>query len=309
MLGISHVTYYIPSAFYDITTSDSHTLHLSQEDVQLFSEEYGFKKIPVEREKSLSEMIIAAVRDNQEILKQKITRVVFVHANPESLQDFKRVMFSIKNLLGYKDICGHSLSQLNCTSFHGALKIIDSFIKTSPKQEGVLLITADKVNSPLNHRIPHSLMGDGVAVAFLSNRNLISTILATHVSIDPRTYYGIFSTPEQLKWFDMIVSLSVRKAIYQALETSSLHLNDIKIFLVSNINTQLWKQVSKKINQPVSKFFLSTISSMAHLYTSDILINFQCAREKGYIETGDYFMTISVGLGSAIGCSIHHYQG
>lgn len=310
MIGIERVSYYLPPHEYDLfSISDIQELGLNEKELGLYRDKYRFYKISRETEKKIQEMVLAAVSKLPSGKDEtKKVQIVFVHALPVSQGIWSHVVREIATKLNdmFTVPSWHTFSHLNCASIHGAFRLIQAKLKATDLN-GVLLISADKNIDPALRRLPHSLMGDGVAVCHINKQSKINQLIHTELMINPRTYRGIDSSAEDLYVYDFTLIMSARKVILKALQKSNLGLREIKLFVVSNVNYYFWELLAHKMDLDLNKFYFASLSTAGHLYNSDILVNYCLAVEERRLTKGDYYMTLSIGLGSAIGCSVLQY--
>ncbi|MBU8772054.1 3-oxoacyl-[acyl-carrier-protein] synthase III C-terminal domain-containing protein [Cytobacillus oceanisediminis] len=304
MIGISKVSYYIPQTSFNLyDDKDLEYLELDEDEKVRFTEKYHFNNLPKEQNKSLAEMSIEAI-SQLDFPKNVRNRLLFVHALPISLGLREGTILEIVTYIGQSDLTYQSISHLNCATITGAFKLTEALLATSTDLDGIILVSADKnVNIKLR-RLPHSLMGDGVAACYITKDATTNYILSSKIQIDPRTYNGVNSPPKVLHLYDLTLVMSVRKVLLNTLDDVGLDLEDISLFIVSNVNYHFWYMLAQKLLQPMNKFYFPSLENVGHAYNSDILINYCHAIAEQKLKKGDYFVTITIGLGSAIGCTI-----
>ncbi|HDR7761798.1 hypothetical protein ORN01_21710 [Bacillus cereus] len=312
---MSHISSYIPKKKVNVESVAKMIRNINisfeEEDVTRFKEDLGFQFVPIEDSLSLEEMLYNACKPTVEQLKKKnkpIDYIVFVKTSQVFWHEqnvFRRLIHDF-NLIEARTF---SVGQQNCASIHTALLLIKNLMSRNTNIRGVLLVTGDKAFHPSLRRIPDSLLGDSAVCCYLS-KEMKKGSHCIHVvqnDVDAVTYNGVNSTTEQLAWFNTTYYFAIRQLIRKVLKEAQLELDQVSIIVGSNANYLTWVKVSEVLNCSIDKFYISTISEVGHLYCGDILYNIGNMDKEKIIKTGDYYLTLTVGLGGTYGCALHQY--
>ncbi|CAM4260737.1 hypothetical protein BAMA_04400 [Bacillus manliponensis] len=312
---LSHISSYIPEKKVGVEDVAKMIRNINtpfeDTDVTRFKEELGFEFIPIEDRLSLEEMVYNACKPTVEQVKKDrkpIDYIVFVKTS----QVFWHEQNVFRKLIHDFDLIEartFSVGQQNCASIHTALLLIQNLMNNNDDVRGALLVTGDKAFYPSLRRIPDSLLGDSAVCCYLSKemktgRHRINVV---QNDVDAVTYNGVNSTTEQLAWFNTTYYFAIRQLIRKVLKEAQLDLDQVSIIVGSNANYLTWVKVSEVLNCSIDKFYISTIKELGHLYCGDILYNIGSMDKEKILKPGDYYLTLTVGLGGTYGCALHQY--
>lgn len=312
---ISHISSYIPDNKVEVEDIakmiQDVNISFSDIDVNRFKEELGFEYIPIEEKLSLEDMVYGSCRPTVEQLKKEnkpIDYIIFVKTSQVSWheQNIFRKLIHEFNLTESRTF---SVGQQNCASIHTALLLIQNLMNSNSDIRGVLLVTGDKAFHPSLRRIPDSLLGDSAVCCYVSNEEKtgIHRINIVQNDVDAVTYNGVNSTQDQLAWFNTTYYFAIRQLIRKVLRDAQLSLDQISLIVGSNANYLTWVKVAEVLNCSIDKFYTSTIRKVGHLYCGDILHNIESVNQEKILQPGDYYLTLTVGLGGTYGCALHQY--
>ncbi|GAA4726284.1 3-oxoacyl-[acyl-carrier-protein] synthase III C-terminal domain-containing protein [Brevibacillus fulvus] len=280
----------------------------SGEEIRRFKTDYRFSHVPVERERSLPEMLREACHPLVERLRRQslpIDRILMVRTSELSWHD-ENMLREVLHTYGLQERPFHAIGQHNCASVHLALRMARNLFRTDPYTSGILLVSADKAIHPFFRRLPDSLLGDCASACYLiRGRKLHRTLLIENV-VDPTFYDGISGKAEDWKWFQTTYFFALRQIIMTTLRKASLAFDDVRLLIGSNVNYRTWQVLAEMLRLRPDKFYTETIAEAGHLYCSDILYNLQAAVADGRLRKGDLYLTVSVGIGS-YGCALHQF--
>ncbi|MFE6375850.1 3-oxoacyl-[acyl-carrier-protein] synthase III C-terminal domain-containing protein [Bacillus subtilis] len=314
---ISHISCYIPNdriSVEEIAKEIKNESYLFPEsDIQKLTEHHLFCSVPIERVLTLEEMLYEAASQTitSVIADQKpIDKIIFTHTSQVNYQEkniFKKLIKQFQ-LSGTKCF---SISQQNCASIHMALIIAKGLMSAETETRGIIIVTADKAFHPILRRIPDSVLGDSASACYISNGLIRGShrLLHSYQAVDGSTYNGVRSDPEQIDWFHTTYYFAIRQAILTTLRESGFTLENIKLIVGSNVNFTTWEKTAVLLKISIDKIYTKNITSLGHLYCSDLLINLKSAIEDSVITEGDYYLTVSIGLGGTYGCALHQYLG
>ncbi|WP_341279678.1 3-oxoacyl-[acyl-carrier-protein] synthase III C-terminal domain-containing protein [Paenibacillus sp. FSL H8-0537] len=272
--------------------------------------EMGFHRVPLNQHSYLEEMIYRACAPVIRSLRSRqkpVDRIIFAHTLQVDFHDrnlFAKFIsdFSLSSTVSY------SISQQNCASVHFALHASQCLLRCHDHIQGVLLVTADQCFHPYYLKIPDSLMGDAASCCYISKESNEQSheLIDTHSLVDGTSYLGAESAPEDLVWFNTSYYFSIRQVIREVLRRNEMNVGQIALIIGSNVNVKTWRIMASYLQCPEEKFF-HTVPSVGHLFCTDIIHNIETAVKEGGLKPGDYYLTVTIGMGGVFGCGLHRY--
>lgn len=275
----------------------------SQEDLDRFRDDYRFVSVPIERKRSLEEMIVEVCAPLLSRLQQqgkRVDKLIFLRTSQLYWHD-RNLFRQLIHDYALEQTHVFSVSQHNCASLHLALRLCQNLFTCHPGLQGILLVSADKAFHPTLRRIPDSLLGDCASACYLERGHPRHQLLHVQNLVDPK------ADPDDLDWFNTTYYFAIRQLLQQLLSEAGLALRDIRLLLGGNVNQRTWERMADILDVPQELFYTRTIPEVGHLYGSDLLYNLQRAVSDGLIRPSDYYVTISIGLGGMYGCALHRY--
>lgn len=277
------------------------------EEAACFRLRHKFNLLPVERAKRVPDMITEACRPLLQRLRQQqkpiqrilIARTLDLYWHEENLlrglwQELEQKVPAV------------SVTQHNCATIHLAMRAAKNLFHGRDGIEGILLVTVDKAMHSSQRRLPDSLLGDCAGACYLSKADGPHRTFYIHNVVDPRMYCGLASHPDHVKWFQTTYHFTIRQMILTVLRKSRMHIDDVRLIVGSNVNYETWLAVASMLDCGVTKFFTLTIPEAGHLYCSDIIYNVTQAVQHHMLKPGDFYLSVSVGIGS-YGCALHQF--
>lgn len=284
-------------------------MEFSVERERRLQDEYGFKKVPLEAEgMRLTDMISKVCTP---LLRwamatgRRVDRILLVRTLDSYWQD-EHPLREVR-IQGAVGVPIHSLSQHNCASVHVGLMTAEALL-SSGTADGIMMITTDKAYHPSLRQLPHSLLGDAAAAAYLSNSPGEHELLAINCRVNPSIYAGYRSPVHELAWEETTYLFRIRQLIRDTLRSAGMSIRELRMIIGNNVNRSTWRHLASMMGEEEELWYTDTIAQFGHLHCSDIWFNIQHAIQAGRLREGDYYLTVSVGLGS-LGCSIHQYSG
>lgn len=304
---ISNINTYTPKDTYSVSQAGA---IMREHGIPFFESEenrmieLGFDRILTEPAYDLQEMIYNACAPViSQVLKEgkPIDRILFIHSlQPESMfhKPYEKVLQEFRL---DATVC-HSISQQNCASIHFGMKVAQSLLHADNQMEGILLLTADHCFHPFYVTVLDTIMGDAAGCVYMSRElGPQSHEFMDCISIIDET------NPEELAWFNPMYYFSIRQAVRTLLKRNGLGIEQIKCMIGSNVNAKTWAVMADYLQVPPDMFY-HTVPEAGHLFCTDILYNIQSAVDKGILQNGDYYITVTVGLGGVFGSSLHRYR-
>ena len=93
-------------------------------------------------------------------------------------------------------------------------------------------------------------------------------------------------------------------AMLSAAESAGVALGDIAMVLPHNVNRISWVRLCQMIGYPVERIFLDNVAKLGHCFCADPLVNLASAIENDRIESGDFYMLATAGLGATFAAMV-----
>ncbi len=305
MASLANLACYVPERKVSLV-SMRRELRLSDAELRVLTETHGLRRIAVESRLRAHEMMEAAA---DRLLSEdpgragEIDWILHTHTfNPfvpflfEPLAQFQR-KWSIRA----KTRC---VAQLNCASFDLLFFVANELIRQR-RARCVLLLAADKMFLPHSRYLKDSTVsGDGAAAALLTDEEGENRLLASAVQADATIYNSVQSPAQEFSWFQKSFYMGLVKIIRQALRRAGLTAEQIRWVFPANVNRGTWQRIAEACGIPAARFHFPTLPQIGHAHNTDALLNMEDALAKRTVQRGDYFATLTVGMGSTFGCSI-----
>ncbi|GAA4726264.1 3-oxoacyl-[acyl-carrier-protein] synthase III C-terminal domain-containing protein [Brevibacillus fulvus] len=309
MIGMEAFATYVPqkrSSVKELATE----LSLSGEE-QARLQEYGFAHVAVEPKRQLHHLLVQAAQllfhKRPEIVSQ-IGAILCTHAFLTNFPYLFDPLTQLQQEYGLDHLPKITFAQMNCASSDLLLFLARRWLEAHPDVPGALLLIGDKVFIPKHRYLKDStISGDAAAAVFLSRHAHQHRILHTSIQTEATVFNSVRSDPKEWKWFQATFPLGLVKIIRSSLIACRLEAEQLRWIFPNNINEVTWNTVAKALHLPREKFYYPTLSTVGHAQNVDNLLNLQAAKTNGLLTTGDYYATLSLGMGSAFGCTIFQF--
>lgn len=167
-----------------------------------------------------------------------------------------------------------SVSNLQCGSMIGALRIVRNLMMVEPDLDNAVIVTADTIRGPeLMHRNQTYVHSDGAAAIWVKRgcrRNRIGAIEVENVS---DFHMGYRISEEQRRQYDMVSQIYSLRVIKRAIKNSGLTQESIAHLVPQNVSRPGWVEVGKRFNPREDFVFDRNIGDVGHACCSDLIIN------------------------------------
>jgi len=269
--------------------------------------EGGLLKIPANNNILLTNLIRDAVVNiltKEDSLQKKIKNIYLAHSLPFlSSANFPFFEHCFKGL-GFENIPKIALSGQPCSILHFATYLSGLELDNYGKNEGVLIIGADKAYSNKERVFFNSAMGDAVFVGFLTKNIENNQILTSYTHTNIIAYNGEKSDNEQIDKYRATNPSLIRLAIETALKQANLSINDIKYIVPHTPYNQIWDSIAILMKISRRKFLTNYISETGHLNSNDSFIHYIRAVRENLISKGEIALLINPGFGGTRGITI-----
>lgn len=310
LISLSDISVYIPESrmhfeeVIQLVRDDG--IHFRMSDQAYYDN--GFQYVPVEKSLSLEQMIYkTCLPILQKAVEQKISISTILFASVSNTDDQHNPIFAkLIHDFGLEQTPVIQLEEYGCSSIHLAFRLVEQyFTKKGKENEGILFVTADKAKATLNRCDSYMVFGDAAsAILFRAADYGQQQLCAVQTKADGIVFDD---TPERIKLYFSMFFLGIRQVVNAVLRENSLVMMDIKIIFCTNLGLQAWTTIARSLGCPVEKFYAETLYREGHLHNTDIIHNMNQAINSGYLQKGDYYLTVSVGFGGYYGCGLHRF--
>lgn len=276
---------------------------LTAQEAAFFQKFYGLKAVSRFRQQSLMTILEKLFR---QVPKQaKIDSVMCSHTAPLLWPYTHQELKTLCQMNNIKAKQIFTSCAYNCVTIFTQLKLAQSLVNVA---RDILLVTLDVAFTDILKKIPGStLLGDAATVLLLSRKGFHHRHIHTEIILKGRYAKGMWADKNTQFDFQENYLLYLSELILTTLKNAGISLNHIKYIFPHNVNTYSWKQVAKLLGISEDKIYLNNVPKYAHCFGSDPFINLASAEQEGLLQTGDYYLLVSVGLGAAFAAAVFQY--
>ncbi|GIQ69345.1 hypothetical protein DUZ99_17235 [Xylanibacillus composti] len=309
MIGWIDFACYVPEARSSIRSMKTE-LGLTEEQLRVLTDDYGLRQVAVEPRLRADHMMAQAgrmvARRNPEQLRH-VDWILHTHTfNPftpflvEPLSDFQREW-------GLEGAKVRSVSQMNCASLD-LLFYTAKLLLEHKRAKAVLLLAADKMFLPNSRYLQDSTVsGDAAAAVLLSRDAHEHRLVSSAIHSDATLYNSVLAEPREFEWFQRSFYVGLVKIMRQALKHAGLAIDQLAYIFPANVNQTAWIRVASALGIPRETFYFPTLPEIGHAHNADPLLNLEAALQNQILRKGDYYATLTVGMGSTFGCTVFQY--
>ena len=183
------------------------------------------------------------------------------------------------------------LNQQACTSMLGSLRLARSLLVSEPELEGVLCVTADRFPEGAHHEQAFNLISDGAAACWVGREDRGYRIVATHAitngslarATDDETVGSYFAYTHRL--------------VHEVCAKAGLGVADLDWVIPQNTHVKTWQVLSRLLRIPLEKVYLASLGDVAHIISSDNVVNLLRLEESGMVRSGQRLLLLMAGFG------------
>ncbi|MBK5345627.1 hypothetical protein JFU18_27990 [Bacillus sp. TH22] len=306
-IGIQGIGIYVPNNRVNLKELAS-TLYLSENELDVLMNTHHLKEVAVETEKNANEMLIAAIENlmlHNKIDSTDVGLILFTHTILQFSPFLSEPLLAIKDQFGFHNAHSMSVANLNCAGMDFLLSLSHTWLLNNNHAKSVLILTSDKTFvKDFRYLKESSVMGDAACAVLVSKGSQQNQIIASNINVDATIFNGEASAPEEFDWFLKSVSTGIIKNLKSLLKDANFNSDDITLIIPSNINFPTWSNIGKILKIPIEKFYFPTLSNTGHAHNSDPILNLHHAIYSKKIHPGDYYVTLTAGIGGTFGCTL-----
>ncbi|WP_164931544.1 3-oxoacyl-[acyl-carrier-protein] synthase III C-terminal domain-containing protein [Longirhabdus pacifica] len=312
MVGLQQIACYVPekkvnvSAFLPLSTSQTQSEMMEEKVIS----QYGLHHIAVEEELTVHEMIekaAATVLQKHAGTEEPITWILHTHTFHPFTPYLVDPISSIQLDWGLENAKVRCIAQMNCASIDMLLQFANRLL-LQEQQGAILLLCADKMIIPDSRYLKDSTVsGDAAAAMILSSQSEHHQLLASVIQCDASLYHSVQSDPADFAWFQQSFYMGLVKILRRGVKQAGIQLSQLTFIFPSNVNELTWRSIASACEMDDDVFYYPTMREVGHAHNADPLLNLQHALTHQALKKGDYYATLTVGMGSTFGCSVFQY--
>lgn len=310
MLNIEAASYYIPASYIDLNEANE-LYGLSRNELKVFTRLYGLKKIPYADNMTLNELLFSSLDKlfaENDINRNDIKLLIYAHTSKVVMSFSDSVTHAIKDRYHLTNAIAFGVTINNCASTISAIEMSAALLSNMPAGSKALIVVGELTFTTVQKVIPKiSILGDASSVLLVGNTAKQHRLLAVGSVVEGASADGVWMTPEQNQQYERDYAPMFSRAIHRAITKAGLSLSDVKLILPHNVNLPAWSKLVKQLSYPLEKVYLDNVGRYSHCFGSDNIINFVDALKINKLQSGDYYMMATVGLGSFYSAAIFQY--
>ena len=183
------------------------------------------------------------------------------------------------------------LNQQACTSMLGSLRIARALLASEPELEGVLCVSADRFPPGALYEQAYNLISDGAAAVWLGREPRGYRLVASHAltngalaqASDDETVGSYFGYTHRL--------------VTELLRKADMTPADVDWVVPQNTHVKTWEVLSRLLRLPLERVYCETIGEVAHIISSDNVVNLLKLENSGKIQPGQRLLLLMAGFG------------
>lgn len=309
MLYMNDAEYFIPETYLSVEQAGK-LLDLDEAHIKVYKKFYGIEKIPIATNIKMVDFIKKPVQKlikKNNIPKNNIKYLIHCHTAKVIAPFGDSLIRQVKQELELDEAIAFGASINNCAS---AIATIDLMTHVLNNKESckAIMVCGDYAFTHVLQLIPNtSILGEGSSAVLLSKQGEKNKLLATSISVAGEYAQGIWLAPEKSKLFEIQYANLFSTVILDAIKKVGLHKDQIKIIIPHNVNIPSWKRVASVLKVPLEKIYLENVRKYSHCFGADIFINYVSVEEKNILNSGDYYVLATVGLGAVFAAAVFQY--
>ncbi len=183
------------------------------------------------------------------------------------------------------------LNQQACTSVLGSMRVAHALLNTEEELQQILCVSADRFPENALYEQAYNLISDGACAFTVSRKEsgfrLLSTAALTNGAMcrasDDESVGHYFSYTNQV--------------IVDCLKKAKISPKEIQWVVPQNTNRKAWIILSRIFGLPMERIFLESLPEVAHIISSDNIVNLKKLTDTGKLQSGDKILLTMAGYG------------
>lgn len=306
-MNLKTITYCLPEKRETVVQAAQH-YQIPKIQGRIFQDIFGLKELAIDRQISIETLIFSAVEaclSKAKINPSQIKWLIHAHTGSHIFPFGENIIKNIQYQFKFFKALGFGMSLNKCGSVFTALQIINELLSNLADDQLILLISADLAFTKILQFIPETtITTDGATAILVAKNGFTNHVLAIEVSVDGYYAGGIWADPKTNQHFTNNYSANLTKIILKAIHRVGLNIKEIKLIFPHNVNLFSWKQVCKLLKIEINTIFWENIAKTGHCFGIDPFMNYCDAQKKGLINSGDYLVFATAGLGATFAAMV-----
>jgi 3-oxoacyl-[acyl-carrier-protein] synthase-3 len=183
------------------------------------------------------------------------------------------------------------LNQQACTSMLGSMRLARALIQTEPDVRKVLCVTSDRFPEGAIYEQAYNVISDGAAACVVSDEPQGYRLICTHAITN-----GALAQASDDETVGSYFNYTYR-LMEETLAKASLKMSDIQWVIPQNTNVNAWKILARLLGIEFERVFFGSISEVAHIISSDNIVNLKKLETTGNLKSGDRLLLFMAGFG------------
>jgi 3-oxoacyl-[acyl-carrier-protein] synthase III len=299
--SLAEVSTYLPPVSMPITTIGAR-LGLSDTELVMYRQFFGLDKVRLAPNSSLVELMLAAAAGLTTLGTRRHDISFVLHARTFQAAEphGSNAIHEVRAALGLPRASAFAVTQHACASGLLAIDIAAKLLATEANPNALALIfMGERAFTPaLRFLAGTTFMGEGTAACLVGRGGDHDRMLAFETRTLGRYHQGLRSPKELVARFQGEYLPTLGAVICAAVARAGMTLDDIAAILPHNVNRISWIQLCRRLGYPVDRVYLDNVPVTGHCFCADPLINYQGARARGILRSGQRYLMINVGLGA-----------
>lgn len=310
MISIEKVFYYIPKKRLKVSENlDRFKINTIQ--AKVYERLYELQEVPCEDHLNIKDFLLKSIEKifkSSLVNEENIKYLIHVHTANVVTRFGESVVQDIRKQLHLKNSIAFGTSFNNCASAISAIEMSAMLLKNENDFSKAIIVIGEKAFTSSLQVIPNtSIMGDASAAVLLSKSGDENQLIGIEMKTYGEYSKGIWLSKKESQNFERNYVDFLSELIIFSLKKYHLKLENISCIIPHNVNRLSWCNVSKKLKFPIHKIYLENIKKYAHCFGADIFINFSDSIKKKWIQKGDYYLMVTVGLGATFAVAVFRY--
>jgi 3-oxoacyl-[acyl-carrier-protein] synthase-3 len=183
------------------------------------------------------------------------------------------------------------LNQQACTSMLGSVRVARALLLAESDIEGVLCVSADRFPPGALYEQAYNLISDGAAACWVGREAKGYRVVATHAltngalaqASDDETVGSYFGYTHRL--------------VTELLRKAGMTAEQVDWVVPQNTHVKTWEVLSRLLRIPLERVYFDSIGDVAHIISSDNVVNLLKLENSGKIQTGQRLLLLMAGFG------------
>lgn len=279
---------------------------LSEAEYQLFTRFLGLERIATATGLTTFDMLLAAGREALAGTdRSKVRYLIHAHAVQHVAPPQLRLAHSLREGLGLGGARSFAMSHQSCVAGLYALKVAELLLGAQPAGSTALLLTGEKIFSPLVQHLPGTtITGDAAAAVLVGLDGPGDAVIGRAHRTLGEFHRSRDMPPAQQRRYHHVYIDALVSVMRDAVRDAGLELEDVSLVLPHNVNRFSWVAAATALPIPLDRVYLENIPKFGHCYCCDPFVNLTTARAQGAVHPGDPVLMVSGGQGATFGAVV-----